>query len=99
MWWKIAIVASMFILMIVYGWWFAKDRMKYFNSRTYVYPKTGHRYYVEDFLKSKNPSTGEWYKAVRYFGLEDSKYYVREYGDFFAKFVLLKDWEDGRRQS
>lgn len=65
------------------------------NDDLYIYPKTGHKYLCLTKCKLKCPSTGNWYNAVIYEGIEDGNYYVREEKDFFAKFVKLKDWKDG----
>lgn len=67
------------------------------NNRLYVYPKTGHTYLPLYKCKSKCPSTGEWFDAIIYKGMEDEKCYVREIQDFFDKFVKLKDWENGNK--
>lgn len=71
--------------------------INYGNSRLYIYPKTEHRYLPIYRCKLKCPSTGEWFDAVIYKGIEDEKYYVRERKDFFNKFVKLKDWENGNK--
>lgn len=68
---------------------------KHIDSSTYIYPKTGHKYLCLTKCKLKCPSTGNWYEAVIYEGIEDGNYYVREEKDFLAKFVKLKDWKDG----
>ena len=46
--------------------------------------------------KLKCPSTGEWFDAIIYKGVEDERYYVRERKDFFDKFVKLKDCKNGK---
>lgn len=42
----------------------------------------------------KNPVSGEWFNALIYKGMNVSELYVREYKDFFDKFVKLLDWEN-----
>lgn len=71
--------------------WLKKD----FNKKLYIYPKTEHTYLPIDECKLKCPSTGEWFNAIIYKGVEDDKYYVRERKDFFDKFVKLNDWKNG----
>lgn len=65
------------------------------NNDLYIYPKNKHRYLCLEKCKLKCPSTGNWYNAVIYEGIDDGNYYVREEKDFFAKFIKLKDWKDG----
>ena len=45
----------------------------------------------------KNPTTGEWFDAIIYKGVEDEKFYVRERKDFLDKFVKFIDWKDGNK--
>lgn len=85
------------IFLIIGAWFTIKFMNKEFNSRLYIYPKTEHRYLPIYRCKLKCPSTGEWFDAVIYKGIEDEKYYVRERKDFFNKFVKLKDWENGNK--
>ena len=86
------------VIFLIIGAWFAiKFMNKGFNSRLYIYPKTEHRYLPIYRCKLKCPSTGEWFDAVIYKGVEDEKYYVRERKDFFDKFVKLNDWENGNK--
>ena len=45
--------------------------------------------------RMKCPTSGEWFDAVIYRGLDDGgKYYVRERKDFLDKFVKLIDWKN-----
>lgn len=67
------------------------------NKLIFVYPKTGHEYKLLLNCRMKCPVTGEWYDAVIYKGLDDGKYYVREKGDFYGKFIKLKYWKDGTK--
>lgn len=67
------------------------------EKETFVYPKTGHRYIPLYRCKLKCPSTGEWFDALIYQGLDDDKLYVRERKDFLDKFVKLKDWKNGNK--
>ena len=70
---------------------------KELDSRLYIYPKTEHTYLPIYRCKLKCPSTGEWFDAITYKGVEDKKYYVRERKDFFDKFVKLNDWKNGNK--
>ena len=47
----------------------------------------------------KNPVSGEWFNALIYQGMENGELYVREYKDFFDKFVKLLDWENGTKET
>lgn len=47
----------------------------------------------------KNPVSGEWFNALIYQGMENGELYVREYKDFFDKFVKLLDWENETKES
>lgn len=67
---------------------------KELKSRIYIYPKTKHRYLPIYKCKLKCSSTGEWFDAVIYKGIEDEKYYARERKDFFNKFVKLNDFKN-----
>lgn len=69
-----------------------RSTKKRYRSRTFVYPKTGHRYYVEKIVKAKNPTTGEWHKSVLYRGVDDGQYYVRDKEDFLNKFIPMSNW-------
>lgn len=80
-------------IVLICAYFVIKVCIKSFDDRTYVYPKTRHKYLLTFNSKLKCPSTGEWFDAVIYKGIEDEKYYVRERKDFFDKFVKLKDWE------
>lgn len=45
-------------------------------------------------------STGAgWFNALIYQGMENGELYVREYKDFFDKFVKLLDWENGTKET
>lgn len=70
---------------------------KWFNnneaSKTYVYPKNKHTYYVVGIGKMKNPDTGVWIDCVFYESLADHKAYCREYNDFYSKFVNIRDYK------
>lgn len=83
------------VVFIMYLVWFARHCMKQIKDQTYVHKKTGNKYFFLDYVKSKNPSTREWYEAVRYYSTKNSEYYVREKESFFNEFVKLKDWKDG----
>lgn len=47
----------------------------------------------------KNPVSGGWFNALIYQGMENGELYVREYKDFFDKFVKLLDWENETKES
>lgn len=47
----------------------------------------------------KNPVSGEWFNALIYQGMGNGELYVREYKDFFDKFVKLLDWENEKVNS
>lgn len=72
-----------------------KVSLKEWKKRVYVYPKTEHLYMPLYRCRMKNPTSGEWFDAIIYKGVEDEKFYVRERKDFLDKFVKLKDWENG----
>lgn len=88
--WRIAIPIVVFILCVIGAW---------YVSRTYVYPKTGHKYMPLYRCRMKNPVSGEWFNALIYQGMENGELYVREYKDFFDKFVKLLDWENETKES
>ena len=72
-----------------------KVALKEWKKKVYVYPKTEHLYMPLYRCRMKNPTSGEWFDAIIYKGIEDEKYYVRERKDFLDKFVKLKDWKNG----
>lgn len=91
-----SILVSVFIVLLIIGEVFLyKWAKKDFNKRLYIYPKTEHTYLPIYRCKLKCPSTGEWFDAIIYKGVEDERYYVRERKDFFDKFVKLNDWRNG----
>lgn len=90
---RMIIIICLVIFLIIGAWFAFKLLSKELKSKIYIYPKTKHRYLPIYKCKLKCPSTGEWFDAVIYKGIEDEKYYVRERKDFFDKFVKLKDWE------
>lgn len=49
--------------------------------------------------RMKNTVSGEWFNALIYKGMDDGELYVREYKDFFDKFVKLSDWENGTKET
>lgn len=93
--WRIAIPIIILIVACIGAYHTIRIMMKERNERTYVYPKTGHKYMPLYRCKLKCPVNGEWFDAIIYKGVEDEKYYVRERKDFFDKFVKLKDYENG----
>ena len=101
--WKIAILVVGFILYVIGIWYTMRLRVEEIRSRTYVYPKTGHKYMPLYRCRMKNPVSGEWFNALIYRGMSNGELYVIEYKDFFDKFVKLLDWEnekvDANRES
>jgi hypothetical protein len=90
--WRIVIFAVVYILCAIGGvWYIIRLKLQETGSKTYVYPKTGHEYMP---LYSLHPVSGEWFNALIYKGMNDGELYVREYKDFFDKFVKLLDWEN-----
>lgn len=71
-----------------------KIAQKEWRKRVYVYPKTEHLYMPLYRCRMKNPTSGEWFDAVIYKGVEDERFYVRERKDFLNKFIKLIDWEN-----
>lgn len=92
---KIIISVCFIILFIIGEVYLYKWLKKDFDKKLYIYPKTEHRYLPLYRCKLKCPSTGEWFDAVIYEGMDDKKYYIREMEDFFDKFVKLNDWRNG----
>ena len=95
--WRIAILVVIFILCAIGVWYVIRLRIKEIRNRTYVYPKTGHKYMLLYRCRMKNPVSGEWFNALIYQGMENGELYVREYKDFFDKFVKLNDWKNGNK--
>ena len=73
-----------------------KIAQKEWRKRVYVYPKTEHLYMPLYRCRMKNPTSGEWFDAIIYRGVEDERFYVRERKDFLNKFVKLINWENER---
>ena len=97
--WRIVIPVVIFILYVIGVWYVMRLRIKKIRNRTYVYPKTGHKYMPLYRCRMKNPVSGEWFNALIYQGMENGELYVREYKDFFDKFVKLLDWENGTKET
>uniref|UniRef100_UPI00402527AE hypothetical protein n=1 Tax=Lachnospira eligens TaxID=39485 RepID=UPI00402527AE len=97
--WRITIPIVVFILCVIGAWYAIRLRIKEIRSRTYVYPKTGYKYMPLYRCWMKNPVSGEWFNALIYQGMESGELYVREYEDFFDKFVKLLDWENETKES
>lgn len=101
--WRIAIPIMVFTLCVIGAWYVIRLRIKEIRSKTYVYPKTGHKYMSLYRCRMKNPVSGEWFNALIYHliyqGMENGKLYVREYKDFFDKFVKLLYWENETKES
>lgn len=94
--WRIAIPIVVLILCSIGAWYTVRLRWKEIRSRMCVYPKNGHQYLPLYRCRMKNPTSGEWFDAIIYKGVEDEKFYVREGKDFLDKFVKLKDWETNK---
>lgn len=94
------IIVFVCALLIIVGAWvlLVYLRNKEVKEKTYIYPKTGQKYMSLFRCRMKVPSTGEWFDAIIYKGVEDEKFYVRERKDFLDKFVKLNDWENGNRK-
>lgn len=92
---KVIIFICFVLLLIVGAWYCLKWLGEDLDKRLYIYPKTEHIYLPIYRCKLKCPSTGEWFDAIIYKGVEDGRYYVRERKDFFDKFVKLNDWRNG----
>lgn len=90
---KYLIVLGVVTLVIVSWVYLVKDTLKRVRSRTFVYPNTGHEYYVEGVVKSKDMTTGEWYEAILYKGVTQPGTYVRNREDFLKKFIPIEDWK------
>lgn len=92
--WRIAIPIIFLIVACIGAYYTIRIMVKERNERAYVYPKTGHKYMPLYRCRMKNPVSGEWLNALIYQGMENNELYVREYKDFFDKFVKLLDWEN-----
>ncbi len=98
--WKVIVFVVILILLTLGAWYAIKLQWKEFEKRTYVYPKTKHRYMPLCRCRMKCPVSGKWFDAVIYRGLDDGgKYYVRERKDFLDKFVKFIDWKDEKEDS
>lgn len=93
--WKIVIPIVILILCASGSWYVVRLRLKEIREQLYVYPKNGHQYMPLFRCRMKCPTSGEWFDAIIYKGIEDEKYYVRERKDFLDKFVKLNDWKNG----
>lgn len=92
------IILVLFVITLIYGVYVARHVCKVYDSRTFVYPKTGDKYHVEKVVRAKHPDTGEWYEAILYFDLKDKHEYVREKQDFIDKLISLKEWREQKNQ-
>lgn len=95
---KTIAIIGVLLFLIVGIFIMSKTIVKEWKKRVYVYPKTEHLYMPLYRCRMKNPTSGEWFDAIIYKGVEDEKYYVRERKDFLDKFVKLNDWENGNRK-
>lgn len=97
--WRIAIPIVVLVLCVIGAWYVIRLRIKEIRSRTYVYPKTGHKYMPLFRCRMKCPATGEWFDALIYQDYNTKHLYVRDRKDFFDKFVKLLDWENETKES
>lgn len=97
--WRIAIPIIVLIVACIVAYYTNRIMVKERNERTYVYPKTGYKYMPLYRCRMKNPTSGEWFNALIYQGMENGELYVREYKDFFDKFVKLLDRENGTKET
>lgn len=97
--WGIVIFVIVYVLCAIGVWYIIRLKLQEIRSKTYVYPKTGHKYMPFYRCRMKNPVSGEWFNALIYKGMDDGELYVREYKDFFDKFVKLSDWENGTKET
>lgn len=93
--WRIAIPIIFLIVTCIGAYYTIRITEKERNERTYIYPKTGHKYMPLCRCKLKCPVNREWFDAIIYQGLDTGMIYVRERKDFFDKFVKFLDWKDG----
>ena len=93
--WRIAIPIIVLIVACIGAYYTIRIMMKERNERTYVYPKTGHKYMPLYRCKLKCPASGEWFDALIYEDCETEKLYVRDRKDFFDKFVKLTEYNNG----
>ena len=94
--WRIAIPIIVLMVVCIGAYYTPRIMVEERNKRTYVYPKTGHKYMPLYRCKLKWHVNGEWFDAIIYQGLDDGgKLYVRERKDFLDKFVKFLDWKDG----
>lgn len=89
------ILIGVILFFIIGLYLLSKVALKERKKKVYVYPKTEHLYMPLYRCRMKNPTSGEWFDAIIYKGIEDEKFYVRERKDFLDKFVKLNDWENG----
>lgn len=97
--WKILVFIAILAVLSIGAWYAIKLKGEELREQLYVYPKTGHKYMPLHRCRMKNPVSGEWFNALIYQGMENSELYVREYKDFFDKFVKLLDWENETKES
>lgn len=88
------ILIGVILFFIIGLYLLGKVALKERKKKVYVYPKTEHLYMPLYRCRMKNPTSGEWFDAIIYKGIEDEKFYVRERKDFLDKFVKLVDWEN-----
>ena len=97
--WRIAIPIVVLIVACLGTYYTRRTMIKERNNRVYVYSNTGHKYMPLYRCRMKNPVSGEWLNALIYQGVENGELYVREYKDFFDKFVKLLDWKNGTKET
>lgn len=92
------VIINALVVFVAYIIWFVRSTIRRIEKDAYVHKRKGTKYLFMEYVKSKNPDTGEWYNAVRYCSLEDHKCYVREAKDFFDKFAHLSSWKSNNKQ-
>lgn len=65
-------------------WYSDKAQELWRNNLSWFYPKNQHIYAIIEGVKTKNPTTKEWFDAILY--TDGSSLYVRDRKDFITKF-------------
>lgn len=98
--WKILVFIAILAVLSIGAWYAIKLKWEELREQLYVYPKNGHHYLPLWSCRMKCPTSGKWFDAVIYKGLDDGgKYYVRERKDFLDKFVKFIDWKDEKENN
>ena len=93
--WKIIVFVVILVLLMLGAWYAIKLQWKELEKRTYVYPKTGHKYMPLYRCRMKCPASGEWFDALIYEDYKTEKLYVRDRKDFLDKFIKLTEYNNG----